>query len=215
MSRLDYQAKIEYLALKQLSPSTDNDKIHTQDQIDNLALLIKEFGFDQPIVADEAGEIIKGVGRWLAAKQIGLTLVPVIIRDDMTKVERVAARLSDNHVSSLDYDDSKTIKGIKTLQDLGMDIKLAGLPAKSLAKVEGHIRSLTKKPTDPKDESEPEPVPDTISNAGDVWLLGKHRLEVGKGDMGQCDIMVKAWEEYTKQKAQRHSDPITRKAESK
>ncbi len=213
MSRLDYQPEIVHMSPDQLRECPDNDKIHTEEQIERLALIIKEHGFDQPIVADGEGEIIKGVGRLRAAKKIGLGLVPVIVRDDMTLGERTAARLADNHSASLEYDSSKTTKSIKTLQQLGVDLKLAGLQTKRLAKVQGHIRKLGKKPDESEEEKQEEP--ETLSKPGDQWLLGDHVLTCGAGDIAQCDIMVKAWEGYTKKKAMRHSDPITRKAEDK
>ena len=77
-----------------------NAKEHPQSQIDELVELIKNFGFVNPILIDQANEIIAGHGRLLAAKQIGMQKVPCVVLNHLTDDQRKALRLADNKVSA-------------------------------------------------------------------------------------------------------------------
>lgn len=96
--------EVESWEVVDIRPYDGNAKIHSQEQIESLAKAIKTFGFDQPIVVDGAGVIIKGHGRRLAAMHLGMTKVPVIVRTDLTANEANASRLSDNRVAVGDVD---------------------------------------------------------------------------------------------------------------
>lgn len=82
-----------------VKPYDLNAKIHDEKQIEKIATSIKEFGWDQPIVVDKNGIIIKGHGRRLAALKLGMTQVPILMRDDLTDDQVRAARLADNRVA--------------------------------------------------------------------------------------------------------------------
>lgn len=81
-----------------------NAKLHNDKQVEKIAKSISEFGWDQPVVVDKEGVIIKGHGRRLAAIYLGLTQVPVLVRDDLTDDQVRAARLADNRVAIGDID---------------------------------------------------------------------------------------------------------------
>lgn len=87
-----------------ITPFAKNVKIHTPEQIAALANSIKKFGWIQPIVIDADGVIIAGHGRRLAAIKLGITRIPVVQRTDLTKHEADMLRISDNKVSSTEYD---------------------------------------------------------------------------------------------------------------
>lgn len=80
----------------ELIPYTNNTKKHPKEQVEAIASSIKNYGWDQPIVVDSDGEVIKGHGRLQAAKLLDLEQVPVIERDDLTDAEVRAARIADN-----------------------------------------------------------------------------------------------------------------------
>jgi len=95
---------IELRAIDGISPYDLNVKVHDQKQIEKIAKSISEFGWDQPIVVDKNGVIIKGHGRRLAAIHLNLTSVPVLVRDDLSDEQVRAARLADNRVAIGDID---------------------------------------------------------------------------------------------------------------
>ena len=64
---------------QELKPFPNNPKIHTTKQVDAIAANITEFGFDQPVLIDEADLVLKGHGRRLAAIKVGC-LVPTVTR---------------------------------------------------------------------------------------------------------------------------------------
>ncbi|WP_416663388.1 phage tail protein [Acinetobacter baumannii] len=78
-----------------VKPYELNAKIHSEEQVAKIAESIARFGWDQPIVVDKNGVIIKGHGRRLAAIKLGLIEVPVLVRDDLNEEQVKAARLAD------------------------------------------------------------------------------------------------------------------------
>jgi hypothetical protein len=125
--------KVELWDIDKVKPYPKNAKNHPPEQIARLAKTISKFGWDQPIVVDKDGVIIKGHGRRLAAIHIYMTKVPVIVRDDLTKEEADAARISDNSVSSTSYDTNMLQEELKrimgtdsisfSLEDMGLSDK--------------------------------------------------------------------------------------------
>ena len=95
---------IEFWPIEKVKPYDNNVKIHGEEQIRKIAESIKRFGFDQPIVVDKDGVIIKGHGRSEAARYLGLERVPVLVRRDLTDEEIKASRIADNRVAISDFD---------------------------------------------------------------------------------------------------------------
>lgn len=98
-----------------LIPYEQNAKRHEPKQVAGIAKSLQEFGWDQPIVVDKGSVIIKGHGRRLAALKLGLTEVPVIVRDDLTEDQVKAARLADNRVALGQVDADMLQRELKTI----------------------------------------------------------------------------------------------------
>jgi len=96
---------IEVWDIDDLIPYSNNPKEHPDEQVQKIASSIKNYGWDQPIVVDGEGEIIKGHGRRQAAQTLGIAEVPVIVRDDLTDAEAKAARVADNKTAESAWDD--------------------------------------------------------------------------------------------------------------
>lgn len=88
--------KIEMWPVDKVKPYPKNAKKH---KVKWIAKSIGEFDFDQPIVVDKDGVIIKGHGRLEAAKHLEMKEVPVIVRRDLTKKQAAMARIADNRVA--------------------------------------------------------------------------------------------------------------------
>ena len=95
---------IQQRLIEDVHPYELNAKIHDEEQVARIAESISKFGWDQPIVVDKDGVVIKGHGRRLAAIKLGLIDVPVLVRDDLSEEEVKAARLADNRVAVGDID---------------------------------------------------------------------------------------------------------------
>jgi ParB-like chromosome segregation protein Spo0J len=107
--------KIVLRDIETIQPYELNSKIHDKSQVKGIAKSIKEFGWDQPIVVDVDGVIIKGHGRRLAAIELGLKKVPVLVRDDLTPDQVRAARLADNRVAISGIDNTLLRKELESL----------------------------------------------------------------------------------------------------
>ncbi len=98
-------AKVEMWPIENLTPYELNVKKHEKQQVAKIAAAIAKSGkFDQPIVVDRHGVIIKGHGRRLAALELGLKTVPVVVHADLSPEAVRAMRLADNRVALSDID---------------------------------------------------------------------------------------------------------------
>jgi len=100
-----------------LIPYSNNPKEHPDGQVKKIASSIKNYGWDQPIVVDGDGEIIKGHGRMQAAELLGLDEVPVIVREDLTDAEAKAARIADNKTAESPWDEELLSVELEGLDD--------------------------------------------------------------------------------------------------
>lgn len=91
--------------IDKLVPYENNAKIHTTEQIEQIAKSITlTKGLRQPIVIDSNNVIVCGHGRYQAAKKLGYKVVPCELVDDLTEDEIKAYRLIDNRISEGEYD---------------------------------------------------------------------------------------------------------------
>ena len=85
---------VEEVPTDELVPYANNAKVHTNEQIGQIVKSIEEFGFNDPIAVyhneDGAMEIIEGHGRVMAAKKLGLDVLPVVTLDHLTNDQRRA-----------------------------------------------------------------------------------------------------------------------------
>src|ERR1017187_8176564 len=97
---------IELWPLHRLIPWAKNARTHSDAQIAQIAGSIAAFGFNAPILVDSNAGVIAGNGRLLAARQLGLEQVPVVVLDHLTEIQKRAYILADNKLAELGgYDD--------------------------------------------------------------------------------------------------------------
>lgn len=139
---------IEIRDVTWLKPYEGNAKLHPPEQIESLANNMLRLGYDQPIVAEADGTIIKGHGRTLAALRLvelghaKFARVPVVVRHDLTKEEANAARLTDNRVSSQLYDTDKLKDELSALNALEFDMSGLGFDEKELEMLTADLSML-------------------------------------------------------------------------
>lgn len=93
---------IEEVPTEELVPYARNAKIHTAEQVDQIANSIAEFGFNDPVGvwdSPEGLEIVEGHGRVMAAKKLGLASVPVVRLNHLNDEQRRAYMLAHNQLT--------------------------------------------------------------------------------------------------------------------
>ena len=167
--------KIELRPISDIKPYPNNPRIN-DDAVDTVAGSIKEFGFRQPIVVDTDGVIICGHTRFKAAQKLGLEKVPVHVATDLTADQIKAYRIADNKSSELaDWNFDLLPIELGELQTAGFDLSLLGFDSDELLKLmSGDVAEGI---TDPDDV--PAPPDKAVTQPGDLWILGDHRLLCG------------------------------------
>lgn len=90
--------------VSEIRPYEKNNKKHPREQVEDIAVSIKQFGFKQPLVIDKDKVIIIGHGRFEAAKMLGLKTVPCVIADDLSEEQVKKLRIVDNKTNESEWD---------------------------------------------------------------------------------------------------------------
>lgn len=118
--------KIDLVPLEDVRPYVNNPKEHPEVQVGKIASSIDEFAWDQPIVVDETGEIVKGHGRYLSAKNLGIDRVPVIVNEYESDAEKKAARIADNRTAESEWDDELLASELERIDEAGYELEETG-----------------------------------------------------------------------------------------
>lgn len=169
--------RIQLWPLDRLQPYAKNARTHSDEQVDQIAASIREFGFTNPILVDSADGIIAGHGRLMAAKRLGLEQVPVIALDYLTDAQRRAYILADNKLAlNAGWDDAMLAEELRELEAEGFDMDLIGFSEDELAALMPEVEQLE---PGADDDAVPEVPVQPVTVLGDVWVLGKHRVMCG------------------------------------
>ena len=170
-----------------LVPYGQNTKDHPKDQVGRIAASIEEFGFNQPVLVDADGVLVAGHGRVLAAKSLGLETVPTICVDHLTPEQVRAYRIADNKTAESDWLDDVLRSELEDLRDAGYDLELTGFDEDEIDDLLGvdDGEGLT----DPDDVPEVDEEEEPVTRAGDVWVLGRHRVMCGSST-SESDVRV-------------------------
>jgi DNA modification methylase len=171
---------VEMLPPSKLKPAKRNARTHNEKQIDLLADSILRFGFIKPVVIDDRGRIVAGEGAWLAARKLGLKLIPVIRVSHLSETQLRAYALADNQLAtksgwnrellSLEFADLQV-----ELPEIGLDLSMLGFEP---GEVDAVLEDFAEGGADPADEIPELASGPAISQLGDLFVLGNHRLLV-------------------------------------
>jgi len=166
---------VEWWPTEKPVPYGRNPRVAPEAAITKVAGSLAEFGWRQPIVVDEEGIILAGHTRLLAAQRLGLEKVPVHVATDLTPQQAKAYRLADNRTAQeTSWDMGLLPLELADLAEFEYDLALTGFEPDELA---AFLAEETEGLTDPDDV--PEPPEEPVSQSGDLYLLGKHRLLCG------------------------------------
>jgi DNA modification methylase len=178
LDRLD----LTYRPIDELKPDSANPRLHSKKQIQQIANSIEAFGFNVPILIDRDGKVIAGHGRLLACRKLGWTEVPTLCLDHLSPAQARAFMIADNRLTEVaTWDDKLLGEQLKDLSLLGLDFSLE-LTGFEMGEIDLRIASLKDAPDpvqDPADAVPELPARPPLSEFGDLWLLGRHRVLCG------------------------------------
>lgn len=124
-------SKYKQLSIDKIKPYEGNPRVITSAAVDAVAKSIQTFGFRQPIVVDSSYTILAGHTRYLAAKQLNLTDVPVVIQEDISEIQARGYRIADNKTAEISSWDKGLLQSeLKDLAQISdFDLTSLAIPA--------------------------------------------------------------------------------------
>lgn len=183
--------QIENVNVEALVAYERNAKTHPPEQLAQLVASIEAFGFTSPILVGGNNVIIAGHGRLAAAKQAGLTEVPIIRLGHLTETQQRALVIADNKIAENGgWDEALLADELRALDDLNFDLELLAFDETELSALMQEDLAGEADPALPGDPDHiPEPEVEAITRPGDVWELGAHRLICG--DSTEAHVLSK------------------------
>ena len=166
-----------------LIPYENNARIN-DGAVDAVANSIKEFGIKNPIIIDRDNVIVCGHTRIKACEKLGIETVPCVVADDLTDEQIKAFRIADNSTAQIAEWDLEKLQA--ELENIDMDMVQFGLQ-EQIAEIEKEFQKEVQEDEVPEVDEENEP----ITQLGDIWQLGEHRLMCGDStDAGTVAILM-------------------------
>ena len=128
--------RMELVPVNDLIPYERNARIHPAEQIRALQASIRERGFLVPLLIDAHRQVIAGHGRLLAAKALGMEIVPCVFAEHLTEEQRRSYMLADNRLAEMSGWDMDTVRvELQELKSKGVDIGVTGFTLAELPAV--------------------------------------------------------------------------------
>jgi DNA modification methylase len=176
------ELRIVYRRIDELKPDPANPRRHSPKQVRLIADSIKVFGFVAPVLIDRAGNVIAGHGRLLACPGLGITEVPTLCLDHLSRAQVRAFMIADNRLTEIAvWDDRLLAQHLKDLSMQGLDfnIEVTGFEMGEIDLRIALLEDLPNHEDDPADNLPELSAGPPISKLGDLWLLGGHRVMCG------------------------------------
>jgi DNA modification methylase len=172
--------QIQYRPIAELKLDPNNPRIHAKKQVRQIARSIETFGFNVPVLIDGANKVIAGHGRILACRELGWTEAPTIRLDHLTAAQANAYMIADNRLTEISlWDDRLLAQQFKDLLAVDLDFSLE-VTGFEMGEIDMRIEGLDITPAAADNPADKLPPPGpAVSEAGDLWLLGSHRLLCG------------------------------------
>ena len=187
------------MAISQIKPNSRNARTHSAKQIRQIADSIVAFGFTNPLLVSEDGELIAGHGRYQAAKLLGLAEVPVIVIAGLSPAKRRALAIADNKIAAnAKWNRQRLAIEIPELTTLlsteGLDISVVGFAPIEIDQI---INTDYADAADPRKKIDPK-----WFKACTIWLLGEHELVCGDArSTADIEATIRRWQAVTRRNA--------------
>ncbi|OYZ14819.1 MAG: DNA methylase N-4 [Sphingomonadales bacterium 28-64-96] len=177
---MDVRNQLVEREVASLRPYSRNARVHSKKQIKQIAASIERFGFVNPVLVSDTGEIVAGHGRVEAAKLLGMKTVPTLALSHLSEAERRAYVLADNKLAlNAGWDPEILALELQGLIELDFDVEITGF---SLAEIDLALDRKADADPDGSDAPEdaiPQPVGTSVIRRGEIWQLGRHKLLCG------------------------------------
>jgi ParB-like chromosome segregation protein Spo0J len=136
--------QLEQRPIDSLIPRATNPRTHTAQQVQQVASSIQAFGWTNPILIGADNDVIAGHARLLAARQLGLQEVPVIVLDHLSEVQRRALVIADNQLAlDAGWDEEMLRLELTALSEEEFPVELLGFDDQRLAELLAEEQSLS------------------------------------------------------------------------
>lgn len=174
------QGQIVERNITSLKPYARNARTHSKKQVKQIAASIVRFGFTNPVLISDDGEIIAGHGRVEAAKSLDWKAVPTLALSHLSETERRAYVLADNKLAlNAGWDKEILAIELQALVDLEFDTELTGFSLAEIDLVLDEASDADPDQLDGEDDQVSFASGPAVSRQGDLWQLGRHRLLCG------------------------------------
>jgi DNA modification methylase len=174
--------RIQLISPEALKSNPRNARTHSRKQIRQIADSIINYGFTVPVLIDESSMLLAGHGRLEAAKLLGLKEILAITLDGLSKAKKRALLLADNKIAeNAGWNRERLAIELPELSELlieeSLEISITGFEP---VEIDQLVSDFEENASDPADVVEPDWVSVApVSQPGDLWQLGKHRLLCG------------------------------------
>lgn len=129
---------LAWLPVEELYPSARNARTHSDEQVEQIAESMRRWGWTIPVLIDEAGELIAGHGRLLAAQRLGLSQVPAMVAEGWSEEQKRAYRIADNRLAeNAGWDTELLTVELRELDELEFDVGLLGFSGEEISELLG------------------------------------------------------------------------------
>jgi ParB-like chromosome segregation protein Spo0J len=140
--------KIEQTPVRELRAHPNNARTHSKKQIRQIANSIEKFGFCNPVLVDDAKQIIAGHGRVEAAKLVGIDAVPTCQLSHLSEADKRAYILADNKLAeNAGWDRELLAIELQGLIEVDVDVELTGFETAEIDFILEEAREASSAPT--------------------------------------------------------------------
>jgi hypothetical protein len=192
---------IEMMPLDVLVPHSRNPRTHSKLQIRQIADSIRRFGFTNPVLVSDDGKVLAGHGRVEAAKLLGWNAIPTLRISHLSAAEQRAYVIADNRLAEkAGWDRELLAIELQALVDLEFEVELTGFELDDIVLITDQSSNAESKTGAARRDAK-RSSGTVVSQPGDVWLLGNHRLVCGEADIADADTVLQQWEGRTGKQA--------------
>src|ERR1039457_2512914 len=175
--------QVEHWPISRLIPRITNPRTHTPEQVAQIAASMREWGWTNPILVGAENDVLAGHARLLAARQLGMTEVPVIPLGPLSEAQRRALVSSDDQrsITGASWNEETLRIELQALGEAEFDLSLVGFDDEELAR----LLAAEEATTDLTDEDDvPDVMEAPVTRPGEIWHLGPisgggHRVMCG------------------------------------